>query len=210
MAANKNSLIWIREGALLGWRAVAVISALYLASLVMVPTHAWAEGALEADLAQCWSCHGRDGRSNDSTMPVIWGQTADYIMKQLSDYRDGGRENQIMSSMAESIPRSKLAEAAKIISLKPWPQLDAPVSKALLPDLAQACTACHGADLMGAVTDAGPAPRLAGQNERYLAEQMQAFATGLRANQDIMTSMMRAIDAAQREVLAHQIANYAP
>jgi cytochrome c553 len=63
---------------------------------------------------------------------------------------------------------------------------------------------------MGAVTDAGPAPRLAGQNERYLAEQMQAFATGLRANQDIMTSMTRAIDAAQREVLARQIANYAP
>jgi cytochrome c553 len=140
-------------------------------------------------------------------MPVIWGQSADYIVKQLNDYRDGGRENQIMSSMAESIPRSKLADAAKIISLKPWPQLDAPVSKVPLPDLAQACTACHGADLMGAITDAGPAPRLAGQNERYLAEQMQAFATGLRANQDMMTVMMRGIDAAQRGILAQ---HYAP
>lgn len=188
----------------------AVIGTLYLASLSIAPTHAWAEGTLEADLAQCWSCHGKDGRSSDSTMPVIWGQTADYIVKQLNDYRDGGRENQIMSSMAESIPRSKLADAAKIISLKPWPQLDAPVSKAPLPDLAQACTACHGADLMGAMTDAGPAPRLAGQNERYLVEQMQAFATGLRANQDTMTAIMRGIDTGQREALARQVAHYAP
>jgi cytochrome c553 len=112
--------------------------------------------------------------------------------------------------MAESIPRSKLAEAAKIIALKPWPHVEQPDFKEPLPDLAQACTACHGADLMGAQTDVGPAPRLAGQNELYLAEQMQAFATGLRANQTMMTSIMRNIDASQRVILAQQIAHYAP
>ncbi len=192
------------------WRTIAVIRTFFLVMLAMTFTHAWADGAFESDLAQCWSCHGQEGRSSDRTMPVIWGQSADYIMKQLTDYREGGRENQIMSSMAESIPRAKLGEASKIISSKPWPASAAPAIKGALSDLAQACTACHGTDLTGAQTDAGPAPRLAGQNELYLAEQMHAFATGLRANHATMTAIMRNLDGAQREDLARQIAHLAP
>lgn len=210
MAPRKRTYFSKGRGLVRVWRTKAVIRTFCLAMLAMTFTHAWADSALESDLAQCWSCHGKEGRSSDRTMPVIWGQSADYIMKQLTDYRDGGRENQIMSSMAEFIPRAKLGEASKIISLKPWPASAVPTIKDGLSDLAQACAACHGADLTGAQTDAGPAPRLAGQNELYLAEQMHAFATGLRANHAVMTSIMRNLDGAQREDLARQLANLEP
>ncbi len=143
-------------------------------------------------------------------MPVIWGQNAAYIAKQLNDYRDGSRDSQIMSSMAEGIPRARFAEAAERVAAKPWPDPAEPISKTHLSDLGQACTACHGADLKGGQTDKDPAPRLAGQNERYLVEQMQAFATELRVNQPAMTAMMRGIDAAQREALARELAHLKP
>lgn len=195
---------------LLAWRSVARLLVLCLMSTAATLTRTHAEDSLDRELSQCWSCHGQTGRSSDSTTPVIWGQSAAYITKQLNDYRDGSRDSQIMSSMAEGIPRSRFAEAAERVATKPWPDSGEPISKTHLSDLAEACTGCHGADLKGSQTDKDPAPRLAGQNERYLVEQMQAFATGLRDNQPAMTSMMRGIDAGDREALARELAHYTP
>ncbi len=195
---------------MLAWRSATRLLVLCLISAAAHLTGASAEDALDRELSQCASCHGQTGRSGDSTMPVIWGQDAAYITKQLNDYRDGSRDSQIMSSMAEGIPRARMSEAAERVAKRPWPDLAGPISKTHLSDLAQACTACHGADLKGGQTDTEPAPRLAGQNERYLAEQMQAFAMALRGNQPAMTSMMSGIDAAQREALARELAHYSP
>ena len=196
---------------MLAWRSATRLLVLCLISAAAHLTGASAEDALDRELSQCASCHGQTGRSGDTTMPVIWGQNAAYITKQLNDYRDGSRDSQIMSSMAEGIPRARMSEAAERVAKRPWPDLAGPNPKKMhLSDLAQACTACHGVDLKGGQTDKEPAPRLAGQNERYLAEQMQAFATTLRGNQPAMTSMMSGIDAAQREALARELAHYSP
>jgi cytochrome c553 len=195
---------------LLAWRSAAGLFFLGLMSTVATLTSASAEDALDRELSQCWSCHGQTGRSSDSTIPVIWGQNAAYITKQLNDYRDGSRDSQIMSSMAEGIARARFVDAAERIAMRPWPDPEESISKNHLTNLAQACTACHGADLKGGQTDKEPAPRLAGQNERYLMDQMQAFSTALRGNQPVMTSIMSGIDAAQREALAKELAHYTP
>jgi cytochrome c553 len=195
---------------LLAWRTAVRLFALFLICNATSQTGARAEDALERELGQCWSCHGQTGRPSDSTIPVIWGQNAAYLAKQLNDYRDGSRDSQIMSSIAEEIPRGRFAETAERVAMKPWPDPAVPISKPHLSDLAQACTACHGADLKGGQMDKDPVPRLAGQNERYLVEQMQAFATELRVNQPSMTALMRGIDAPQREALARELANLKP
>lgn len=55
-------------------------------------------------------------------------------------------------------------------------QMDAPSPG--FEEVLATCSTCHGTDGMG--NPALNAPRLAGQNERYLAEQMIHFANGLR------------------------------
>lgn len=46
-------------------------------------------------LTQCASCHGAQGRANDASVPVIWGQNPAYIVKQFNGYREGTRDSQI-------------------------------------------------------------------------------------------------------------------
>src|SRR5690349_7964223 len=39
----------------------------------------------------CGDCHGKDGASTESDVPVIGGQSAAYLQDQLGEYRDGAR-----------------------------------------------------------------------------------------------------------------------
>ena len=45
---------------------------------------------------------------------------------------------------------------------------------------AEKCATCHGFDGLGKIAEA---PNIAGQNERYLIEQLSAFKTGDRKNE---------------------------
>jgi cytochrome c553 len=161
---------------------------------------AFAADPLEASLETCWSCHGAQGASNDHTIPIVWGQNAKYLEKQLRDFRGGDREDQIMSSMASSIKKDDVAKAAALIAAKAWPKRD-PAAKAA-PQAVEACKGCHGADLMGGDSPEGAAPRLAGQFTEYLAAQMDAFARGERRNQKTMEAMMKSLKPADRAGLA--------
>jgi len=160
---------------------------------------------LDVKLVQCWSCHGEAGRSSDSSIPVIWGQNASYIVKQLSDYREGTRDSQIMSSMAESIARDLMPELAARIEQRSWPALSNASSSMPSSASLQTCMTCHGDDLKGAASPIGYAPRLAGQNEAYLVDQMQAFNGGVRSNQAAMTNLMQNLGLDEQKKLAHEI-----
>jgi cytochrome c553 len=186
---------------------MSVLEKLLLFLLLCLPLFASSVRAdhLDDQLSQCWSCHGREGRSDDGTIPVIWGQNAGYIAKQLSDYRDGSRDNQIMSSMAESIPRAVMLDVGRRIEAFSWPP-SPQRAFSHLSSAVQTCVACHGPELRGADTPVGYAPRLAGQNESYLADQMQAFLNGVRSNQPAMAGALRGLDEAARASLAHEIA----
>lgn len=178
---------------------------LALACVVLNVGGARAADPLEAAMETCWSCHGVAGEPKDPTIPIIWGQQAKYIEKQLRDYRAGDRDNQIMSSMAEAVPFKELARAAELIAAKAWPQR-ADAVKTPAPESAATCQACHGADLMGGASPEGLAPRLAGQFAEYLEDQMGAFARDQRANQKTMSAMMKALSAEERARLAKYFA----
>ena len=64
---------------------------------------ACAQSALDNQLGVCWSCHGVEGKPKDPSVPIIWGQQAAYLEKQMRDFRSGDRDSQIMASMAESV-----------------------------------------------------------------------------------------------------------
>ncbi len=160
---------------------------------------------VDAALATCWSCHGAGAPPKDPAIPVIQGQHAAYLEKQLRDFRGGERDDQIMSSMATSIRREDLARAAATIAALPWPKSPG-AAPAPEPDSVAACRACHGPGFAGGPGPEGVAPRLAGQSSEYLEAQMSAFARGERANAKTMTVVMKALDAAERARLAKYLA----
>ncbi len=175
--------------------------------LLLAASHAHAQtpNALDAALIQCWSCHGKDAPPKDPTIPVIQGQQAAYLEKQLRDFRAGTRDSQIMSSMAEAVPRNDIAKAAGIIAAMPWPKA-AGAAPAPAPGSVTACGACHGAELMGGQSPEGAAPRLAGQSAEYLADEMNNFALGARAKAVTMTAMMKSLKADERGKIAKYLA----
>ena len=184
----------------MAWTACLVLSLTCLAD-----KGALAADAVEQAVAGCWGCHGAGGAPKDPTIPVIQGQQAGYLEKQLHDFRGGQREDQIMSSMAESIPAKETARAAAMIAAMPWPKIEG-ASGAPEPDSIVACQSCHGADFAGGPGPEGVAPRLAGQFATYLEAQMSAFARGERASAKTMTLMMKSLDAAERGKIAKYLA----
>ncbi len=50
----------------------------------------------KAKSATCAACHNADGNSTIAQYPKLAGQSADYLLKQLQDYKSGTRANPIM------------------------------------------------------------------------------------------------------------------
>jgi cytochrome c553 len=153
----------------------------------------------------CASCHGVRGLPGDPSVPIIWGQQPAYLQKQLNDYKNGDRDSQIMSSIAESLSDPDVSGIARYFGGAPWPT-EPKASLPTAPAAVQTCKVCHGATLTGAVGPAGPAPRLAGQGAPYLVDTMTAYANGERANSPLMASLMRNLAAAERKAIAAYLA----
>ena len=157
--------------------------------------------AIEAKLQVCSSCHGVNGQLIDATIPIIWGQTEYFIVKQLHDYKSGDRENLVMASMAKRLTQAELRPAAAYFAKKSWPARSAGAAAASPPAIAAVCQVCHQQNFVGGL----PAPRLAGQSYEYLVEAMRRYAEGQRTNNADMMKMMQAISPAEREAMARYI-----
>lgn len=51
----------------------------------------------------CATCHGSDGNSSNPMYPILAGQHAQYLKKQLNDFRSGKRSDPVMGAMAKSL-----------------------------------------------------------------------------------------------------------
>lgn len=189
------------------WQIVKRLSTPILAALTALLTGA---GAAPADLVAtkvqlCASCHGTAGSPSDPSVPIIRGQQAAYLKKQLRDYKNGDRDSQIMSSIAESLSDADISAIAASFGGGPWPT-EPRASLPSAPAAIATCKVCHGASLTGTVGPAGPAPRLAGQGAPYLIDTMTAYANGERANSPLMASLMHNLSPADRKALAEYLA----
>ena len=185
---------------------------LSLAALVVVlacsATRARADDAIEAKVQICASCHGKDGSPGDRTIPIIWGQHPIYLEKQLRDYKNGTRDSQIMSSLADSLKDNELGQVAALFGSRTWPSAPSQTAKPAKPAAVGACAACHGETFMGGAAQAAgeaAAPRLAGQFYDYLVDTMTAFANGERANNAAMTALLKDQTSADREAIARYL-----
>jgi len=53
--------------------------------------------------ATCSLCHGSNGISTKDNYPNLAGQKEAYLVKALTDFRDGARKDPLMSSIAKAL-----------------------------------------------------------------------------------------------------------
>lgn len=168
----------------------------------------------KAKAATCAACHGADGNSPVAIYPKLAGQSADYIVKQLQEFKAGTRKDPVMAPMAAALSEQDMLEIASYFAAQ----------KATVADLAgsdvgqklyfgghakrkiTACVACHGANGKG-MNKAG-FPTIAGQNEAYLKAQLLKFKNGERNNDynTMMQSVAAKLSASDIDELAKYMA----
>lgn len=67
----------------------------------------------------CIGCHGAGGVSTVAANPTLKGRSAEFIRKNLTDFRSGARQNPVMNAMAAQLKDEDIEHIADYIeSLK--------------------------------------------------------------------------------------------
>ena len=157
---------------------------------------------IEAKAQTCAVCHGQNGVPIEpKTMPIIWGQQQSYLMKQLRDYRNGERDNPMMSPIAKGLAEDDLRKLAAYFAAKSWPAQPKPAAAASPPNGIAQCQPCHQPDFAGGP----PAPRLAGLSYEYLVASMRSFASDGRTNNGDMPKFIHALTDSERDAMARYL-----
>ena len=70
----------------------------------------------KAKSAACAACHGPDGISLNDITPNLAGQKEVYLVNQMKAFRDGARENPMMSPMAKPLTDEDIDNLAAYFS----------------------------------------------------------------------------------------------
>jgi cytochrome c553 len=162
----------------------------------------------------CAACHAVDGNSVAAANPKLAGLNAEYINKQLTDFKSGARKNAIMSGMVANLtPQDMLNLAAYFSAQQPKPATSKDQALALQGQKifrggvmgagVPACASCHGPQGKGIPAQF---PRLAGQHSDYIYTQLNAFRVEARAND--AAKMMRTIAAKMTDADMKAVASY--
>ncbi len=150
---------------------------IYLGGLMLAGmAHAQDTDAGRKVAGMCRTCHGLDGVARIPIAPHIGGESVAYLTRQLTAFRDGSREHEMMSVVARSLSDAQIADvSAWYSSHKATATLTADVAGA-----PEACTACHGVDGIALTPDV---PHLAGETNIYIDTQLKAFRSGKRTHE---------------------------
>jgi cytochrome c553 len=199
-----------------------VLAALALSNQVFAETSPEA-GKIKGDPSKgqqiatqvCAACHNPDGNSLIPANPSLAGQHAEYITKQLKDFKSEGgkpaaRESAVMSAMVAPLtPEDMKNLAAYYAQQKPKPGVAK--DKALaeqgekvyrggnLETSVPACAGCHLPNGSGLPPNY---PRLAGQHQDYTMTQLRAFRKELRSNDDNQVMHMITTRMSEKEMQA--------
>ena len=66
--------------------------------------------------SKCKSCHGKDGAKGKGKFPNLAGQHADYLVKQLQDYKSGARKNGTMKGQAKKLDDAQMKAIADYLA----------------------------------------------------------------------------------------------
>jgi cytochrome c553 len=162
----------------------------------------------------CVACHGADGNSVNPEWPKIAGQHADYIYKQLMDYKSGRRENALMAGQVANLDEQDMRDLGAYYARQ---QMSPGTADEAVAERGEriyrggipaagvaACTACHGAT--GSGNPAALFPRVAGQHAKYNSDQLRYFRSAQRANDN--GRMMRNLASKMSDADIQAVAEY--
>ncbi len=161
----------------------------------------------------CAACHGADGNSVITTNPKLAGQHPGYLVKQLTNFKEGTRANAVMSGMAGALSAEDMEGLAKYFSSQSIKLAKAKSNGkgslgekiyrgGIAATQVPACAACHGATGAGLPKQF---PRLAGQHSDYTVQQLRTFRTGERANAPMMMAIAAKMSDAEMQAVADYI-----
>ena len=193
------------------FRAAIVVLAVFWAMGVQAAADA---NAGKDKAGVCAGCHGADGNSANPVWPKLAGQHADYLAKQLADFKSGKRGDPIMAGQAAALSEADMANLGAFYASQKTSSGSADKDKVALgekiyrggnPSSGVApCLGCHGPS--GAGNPAAKFPALSGQHAKYVENQLGAFKSGARGND--AGKMMRSVAAKMTEKEIKAVASY--
>jgi cytochrome c553 len=177
--------------------------------------------SLQAKVAMCIGCHGIKGYQASFPevyrVPMISGQSADYIAAALVAYKTGDRKHPTMRGIADSLTDQDIKDIAAYYSVNgaegpqvpggahqpatPSPQVAALLNKA-------ACASCHGADFSKPIANY---PKIAGQHGDYLFAALRAYKTEnnptMGRNNAVMGAIAKQFSNAELKLLSNYVSS---
>lgn len=161
--------------------------------------------------AKCASCHAEDGNSTNPLWPKLAGQHAQYIEKQLYDFKNKERNDPMMSPMAALLDDQGIKDVSAYLATQKTSPGAAAKEKieagkliykgGKLSSGVTACASCHSPTGMG--NPASNYPKVSGQHAQYIVKQLQDFKAGTRNNgAGVMTSIAKRMTTADMEAVA--------
>lgn len=168
----------------------------------------------------CAGCHGADGNSPTPANPKLAGQHAEYLAKQLSNFKvkpgakEPERNNAVMAAFAGQLSDDDMRNVSAFYASQPL--APAAARDKSLVELGRniyrggialkgipACAGCHSPTGAGIPSQY---PRLQGQYAEYTESQLTAFRQGTRANNASMTAISSRLSDAEIKAVSDYIA----
>ena len=188
--------------------------ALAAAALLLLTPHATAQVAPTAvappQVPLCTACHGANGNSQIPLTPSLAGQPKVFVENQLVLIREGLRDIPQMKGMLDTLKDPELVALATYFSAQTPAKPSGSINREVF-DRGQAlagkmlCGTCHLPDYSGRQQ----MPRLAGQNEAFLAYSMKQFRDHAGLGRDtVMSASLFGLKDNDLADLAHFLANF--
>jgi cytochrome c553 len=169
-----------------------------------------ASGAEKIVQTVCAACHGSDGNSAVSLNPKLAGQLPEYLLKQLTNFKEGKRANAVMAGIVANLTPDDMKNLANYYSAQKITLAKAKSNGAgslgekiyrggIAASGVPACASCHGANGAGIPKQF---PRLAAQHADYTLTQMKTFRTGERANAPMMKTIAAKMTDAEMQAVS--------
>ncbi|HRE14748.1 MAG TPA: c-type cytochrome [Usitatibacteraceae bacterium] len=183
-----------------------------LAASVFAALPAAAQEMPKVVQTRCGLCHGVKGEAGNDELPVLAGQHADYLAKQLRDFQSGKRTG-AMQRFAKPLTEGDISAVAAWYAAQKPPahkvndkDLHAAGRYLFLKNTASTglppCQACHGDKAQGTAI----APRLASQHAPYIERQLKEFNQRARNNDnEIMHTVAAGLSAFDMKALAEYL-----
>jgi cytochrome c553 len=162
----------------------------------------------------CVACHAADGNSTTPVNPSLAQQHPEYLVKQLSEFKSGKRDNAIMKGFASALSDDDMRNIAFWLAdqkakngfaqEKDLVRLGERIYRGGISDRRiAACAGCHSPNGAGIPAQY---PRLAGQHAEYTASQLSAFRSGVRHNSAQMTGVAAKMNDREIKAVSDYIA----